>query len=411
MYEFMMSQDQKLLRQETRKFVKQVPRQLILDMDEDKIQFPKEFIQDAGKQNLLGLRFGKQYGGRELDWESEIIALEEVGFLGTALACLYSMPSIVGEAIHLFGTEEQKAKYLIPTIKGEKYAAEGLTEPRGGSDFFGTTTIARKEGEHFIINGQKRFIVGAEGADYFLIYARTDEQIPSHKGITAFLVDRTEDVKVEYTYGLMGTRGAGTGRVHFKNVRVPKENIVGKENGASEIFYKMMIPERMTSAAGALGMAKAALDVATKYSTRRKAFGHSIRDFQGVNFKIAESITLYDAARSIVYTAARAIDGNDDARRVRRLVSEAKKFATESAWKIVDHSMQIMGGIGYTNVYPIEKLLRDVRLITIWTGTNEIMNLIIQSEYYKEFLKLEDHARDVEMDAKGANELEEKIYE
>ncbi|WP_339064210.1 acyl-CoA dehydrogenase family protein [Tepidibacillus marianensis] len=113
-------------------------------MDEDKIQFPKEFIQDAGKQNLLGLRFGKQYGGRELNWESEIIALEEVGFLGTALACLYSMPSIVGEAIHLFGTEEQKEKYLVPTIKGEKYAAEGLTEPRGGSDFLERQPLREK---------------------------------------------------------------------------------------------------------------------------------------------------------------------------------------------------------------------------------------------------------------------------
>ncbi len=411
MYDFMMNEEQKKLRSEARLFVKNVPRQLILDMDAEKVQFPRDFIRDAGRNNLLGLRFNKEYGGRELNWESEIIALEEFGFLGTALACLYSMPSIVGEAIHQFGTPYQKEKYLVPTIKGEKYAAEGLTEPRGGSDFFGTTTIAKKDGNHFIINGQKRFIVGAEGADYFLIYARTDDSVPAHKGITAFLVDRTEDVRVEYTYGLMGTRGGGTGRVHFKNARVPKENIVGKENGAGEIFYQMMIPERMTSAAGALGMAKAALDVAIKYSTKRKAFGHHIRDFQGVNFKVAESITTYDAASAIVYTAARAIDGHDNPRRVRRLVSEAKKFATEAAWKIVDHAMQIMGGIGYTNVYPVEKLLRDVRLITIWTGTNEVMNLIIQSEYYKEFMTEEDHGRDVEFDALEADQLDEKIYE
>jgi len=411
MYEFMMNTAQKQLRNETRAFVKSIPRELIIDMDEEKIQFPYQFVQDAGKNNLLGLRFHQEYGGRGMGWESEIIALEEVGFLGTALACLYSMPSIVGEALHQFGTKEQKEKYLIPTIKGEKVAAEGLTEPRGGSDFFGTTTIARKDGEEYIINGQKRFIVGAEGADYFLIYARTDENAPPHKGITAFLVDRDEHVRVEYTYGLMGTRGGGTGRVHFKNVRVPKENIVGEENGAKEIFYQMMIPERMTSAAGALGMAKAALDVAIKYSTKRKAFGHHIKDFQGVNFKVAESITLYDAARSIVYTAARAIDAGDDPRRVRRFVSEAKKFATEAAYKIVDHSMQIMGGIGYTNVYPVEKMLRDVRLITIWTGTNEIMNLIIQSEYYKEFVKNQDRSRDIEFDAKEADKEEEKIYE
>ena len=411
MFDFMMDETQKQLRNETRAFVKEVPRQLLLDMDNEKVQFPKEFLVDAGKNNLLGLRFSKEYGGKGFSWESEIIALEEVGVLGTALACLYSMPSIVGEAIHKFGTEEQKQKYLIPTIKGEKYAAEGLTEPRGGSDFFGTTTIARQDGDHFIITGQKRFIVGAEGADYFLIYARTDENAPAHKGITAFLVDRTDDVRVEYSYGLMGTRGGGTGRVHFKGARVPKENIVGQLNGAGEIFYQMMIPERMTSAAGALGMARAALEVATKYSTNRKAFGRHIKDFQGVNFKIAESVTTLDAARSIVYTAARAIDAGDHPRRVRRLVSEAKKFATEAAWKIVDSMMQVMGGIGYTNVYPIEKLLRDVRLITIWTGTNEIMNLIIQSEYYKEFMAAEDRGRDIEQDALEADKIDEKVYE
>lgn len=411
MFDFMMNDEQKSLKSEVREFVKNVPQQLILDMDAEKIQFPKEFVRAAGKNNLLGLRFNKEYGGRGLNWETEIIALEEMGFLGTALACLYSMPSIVGEAIHKFGTEEQKQKYLIPTIKGERFAAEGLTEPRSGSDFFGTTTLAKKDGDYFIINGQKRFIVGAEGADYFLIYARTNDQVPPHKGITAFLVDRTDDVRVEYTYGLMGTRGGGTGRVHFKDVRVPKENIIGNENGAAEIFYQMMIPERMTSAAGALGMAKAALDVATRYSTRRKAFGQHIKEFQGVNFKIAESITMYDAAKALVYSSARAVDSNDDPRRVRRLVSESKKFATETAWKIVDNSMQIMGGIGYTNIYPIEKMLRDVRLITIWTGTNEIMNLIIQSEYYKEFMASSDLGRDIELDAKEAGQDEEKVYE
>jgi len=406
-----LNEKQKSLRDEMRLFVKSVPTQLLLDMDADKVQFPKEFLQGAGKENLLGLRFSKEYGGRGLGWEEEIIALEEAGFLGTALGCLYSMPSIVGEALAKFGTEEQKREYLIPTIKGEKYAAEGLTEPRGGSDFFGATTTAKKEGDYFILNGQKRFIVGAEGADYFLVYAKTDENAAGHKGMTAFLVDRDETVQVEYTYGLMGTRGGGTGRVHFKNTKVPQENIVGKLNGGKEIFYQMMIPERMTSAAAALGLGKAALDVATRYSTKRKAFGQHIKEFQAVSFKVAESITLYDAASALVYIAAKAIDNNDDPRRVRRLVSEAKKFATEAAWQIVNHSMQIMGGIGYTNVYPIEKLLRDIRLIMIWTGTNEIMDLIIQSEYYKEFMAETNHPRDVELDAKEADKIEEKVYE
>jgi hypothetical protein len=177
----------------------------------------------------------------------------------------------------------------------------------------------------------------------------------------------------------------------------------------------MMIPERMTSAAGALGMARAALEVAARYSDRRKAFGQKIRRFEGVSFKVADSITQLDAARMLVYGAARTVDaappGGPDPRQTRRLVSEAKKFATDTAWQVVNHAMQIMGGIGYTDVYPIERLLRDTRLIMIWTGTNEIMSLIIEHEYYRELLAGEGGVRDVEADAPEAGQMEEKIYE
>ncbi|HET90632.1 MAG TPA: acyl-CoA dehydrogenase, partial [Chloroflexi bacterium] len=176
--------------------------------------------------------------------------------------------------------------------------------------------------------------------------------------------------------------------------------------------YRMMIPERMTSAAGAIGMGQAALEVATRYSDRRKAFGEQIRRFQAVSFKIADSVTLLDAARGLVYGAARSVDGGDDPARSRRLVSEAKRFATDAAWQVVNHAMQVLGGIGYTNVYPIERLLRDTRLIMIWTGTNEVMDLIIQHEYYKELLggPPEAWGRDVEPDAPEAGSAE-KVYE
>jgi alkylation response protein AidB-like acyl-CoA dehydrogenase len=173
----------------------------------------------------------------------------------------------------------------------------------------------------------------------------------------------------------------------------------------------MMIPERMTSAAGAIGMGRAALEVAARYSNRRKAFGQKIRRFEGISFKVADSVTLLDAARGLVYGAARSVDAADDPRRSRRLVSEAKKFATDSAWRVVNHAMQIMGGIGYTNVYPIERLLRDTRLIMIWTGTNEVMDLIIQHEYYQELLSGRAGVRDAESDAPEAERSEEKVYE
>ena len=218
-------------------------------------------------------------------------------------------------------------------------------------------------------------------------------------------------MEVEHVYGLMGTRGGGTGRIYFRDARVPAANLVGRENGAADIFYQMMIPERMTSAAGALGMARAALEVAARYADRRKAFGQKIRGFEGVSFKMADSITQLDAARMLVYGAARAIDAGDDPARCRRLVSEAKKFATETAWQVVNHAMQIMGGIGYTNVYPVERLLRDTRLIMIWTGTNEVMNLIIQHEYYRELAGRKEQVRDVEADAPEAEAADEKVYE
>lgn len=412
MFDFLLTPAQKELQEEVCRFVKEdVPRQLILDMDAEKVQYPREYVQAAAARNLLGLRFAREYGGRGLDWAAEVTALEEVGVLGTSLACLYSLPSIVGEAIHVFGTEEQKQKFLKPTLAGKLFCAEGLTEPRGGSDFFGATTVARREGDHYVLKGQKRFVVGAEGADYFLIYARTGENVPAHKGISAFLVERGPGVKVEYLYGLMGTRGGGAGRVVFDGCRVPAASLLGEENGAAAIFYRMMIPERLTSAAGALGMARAALEVAARYSTRRKAFGHVIKDFQAVGFKVADSITLLDAARGLVYATARAVDGGVPPAQARRLVSEAKKFATGAAWQIVNHAMQVMGGIGYTNVYPVERLLRDIRLIMIWTGTSEVMNLIIQHEYYRELAGYSGGRRDVEYDAGEAMREEEKVFE
>jgi alkylation response protein AidB-like acyl-CoA dehydrogenase len=411
MIETLLTDAQRRLRDEARAFVREdVPRQLILDMDAGKVIYPRQFLECAAQRNLLGLRFPVEYGGRGLGWVDEIIALEEIGVLGTALACLYSLPSIVGEAINVFGTAEQKERWLAPVLAGKMTVAEALTEPRGGSDFFGTTTTARRDGDSYILNGQKRFIVGAEGADYFIVYARTDPTAKPHQAISLFVVERGAGVEVQHVYGLMGTRGGGTGRVYFRDARVPAENLIGRENGASEIFYQMMIPERMTSAAGALGMARAAIEIAARYSDRRKAFGQKIRMFEAVNAKVAESITLLDAASALVYATARAIDNRDEPARVRRMVSESKKFATDAAWQIVNHAMQIMGGIGYTSVYPIERLLRDVRLITIWTGTNEIMDLVIQHEYYKE-LGAQPIGRDVEADAPDANVVGEKIFE
>ncbi|MFX1382991.1 MAG: acyl-CoA dehydrogenase family protein, partial [Promethearchaeota archaeon] len=363
MFDYILNDENKKLKAEVRAFVKnEVPHSLLKQMDKDEIQYPKEYVVSLAKNNLIGLRFPKKYGGRGLNWESEVIALEEIGVLGMSLGCLFSLPSICGEALNMFGTEDQKEKYLKPMCEGKIFTAEALTEPRGGSDFFGATTTAIKDGDNYILNGEKRFVVGAEGADFFLVYAKTNPNAKAHESISLFIVDKTENVKAEYIYGLMGTRGGGAGRLKFNDARVPQKNIILKEGAGGQIFYQMMVPERMTSAAGILGTARACLRIATKYSTKRKAFGQVIKNFQAVNFTISDSITLLDAARALVYNTAKTIDAGAPPELQRRMVSESKKFATEACWKVINNSMQIMGGIGYTTVYPIERLLRDARL-------------------------------------------------
>jgi len=409
-----LDRDTLTVRDAMRELAASVPRQLLLDMDADRAPFPREFLAEAGRRNLLGLRFDTRWGGRGLPWTVEMHALEEIGVLGTALPCLWSLVSIVGEAIEVFGTDEQKQRFLAPMLRGEMPVAEGLTEPRGGSDFFGATTVARRDGDVFRLTGQKRFVVGAEGADLILVYGRVEGIDDPKRAMTAFLVERGPGVEVHHVYGLMGNRGSGTGRLVFKDAAVPMANVLGGEEGigrGTEVFHRMMVPERLTSAGGAIGMGRAAIEIAARYADRRHAFGEKIRRFEGVSFKVAESLTLLDAARALNQGAARAADAEPDPGVVRRLVSEAKKFATDSAWTVINHAMQILGGIGYTDIYPVERLLRDCRLITIWTGTNEIMSLVIQHEFYRSFLGDGTKGRDVEADAAGADHEEEKVYQ
>ncbi len=410
MFDHLLTDRERNVRDRVRTFLKEdVPPQLIHDMEAEKIHFPKQYLVAAAKRGLLGLRFDPKYGGGGLDWRAEVCALEELGTLGAPLSCLYSLVSIVGEAINVFGTEQQKEKYLLPTLKGEKFVAEALTEPRGGSDFFGATTRAVETEGGFLLNGQKRFIVGGEGADYFLVYARTnfDEDKKPHQQISALLVDRDDTVQVEHLFGLMGAKGGGTARIAFHDTFVPKENVILGLNRGAEVFNRMMVPERMTTSAGAVGLGRAALEVATRYSTKRRAFGQTIQKFQAVSFHIAEAVAKLDAARALVWTTAILADSGQDPR---RMVSESKKICTEASWEAVNRAMQVMGGIGYCDVYPVERLLRDSRLMMIWTGTNEIMNLLIQHEWYKEHGKNPVAGRDVEPDAIGAEHEEEKHF-
>jgi alkylation response protein AidB-like acyl-CoA dehydrogenase len=414
-FDFLLSKEQLDLRDEVRDFIKWVPKQTILDMDTDAIEFPKDLLREAARRNLLGCRHPKEWGGRGMDWVTDCMVSEEIGTLSYEIACVFGVGAdLVCDAIVLHGTDEQKEKYVKPLLKGELFAAECLTEPRGGSDFFGATATAVDKGDHFLLNGQKRFIVGGQGADYFLVYARTDlrPEAKPQQAITCFIVDRGPGVETKYLYGLMGCRGGGTARLVFKDAVVPKENVIGQINGAYPVFMTMMIPERLGTAAMTIGPAKVALDIATHYTTRRKAFGRTINRFQGVSFQVAEAAMLLDASRSMAYTTARAVDSGVDPDRVRRMISESKKFITEACQKVVHNSMQVVGGIGYTNILPLERIYRDIRLASIWTGTSEVMSMIVAHEWYKEFNKNRPNAlRNFEEIAQEAHAVDEIIYE
>ncbi len=412
MFDHLLDEEQRRVRDAAREFVNSTPRQLILDMDEEKIRFPKDWLREAGRRNLLGARQPVKWGGRGLDWVASCAISEEIGSLSYELACVFGVGAdLVCDAIVVHGTEEQKERYVKPLLRGDIFAAECLTEPRGGSDFFGATSTAQDQGDYFLLNGQKRFIVGAEGADYFLVYARTDPAAaaPPQKRISCFIVERGPGVEVEYLYGLMGCRGGGTGRLAFKDVKVPRGNLVGKQDGAYAVFTTMMIPERLGTAAMTVGPARAALDIATRYSSKRKAFGETINRFQGVSFQVAEGAMLLDACRALVYATSRAVDCGVEMNRVRRMVSETKKFVTESCQKVVHNAMQVVGGIGYTNVFPLERIYRDIRLASIWTGTNEVMASIVAHEWYREAAAARG-ARDYAADAPQALAADEINY-
>ena len=414
MYDYLLNKEGWAIVEETRELVKWVPRQMILDMDDEKILFPQEFLEEAGRRNLMGCRYPKEWGGRGLDWVTTCAVMEEVGTLGYIFACVFGVSGeLVCDAIILHGTDHQKDKYVRPVLAGKSYAAECLTEPRGGSDFFGSTCLAVDQGDHFLLNGQKRFIVGAQGADFFLVYAKTDPEASHRESITCFIVDRVPGVNVEYMYGLMGCRGGGTGRLVFRDVRVPKENVVGQIHGGYAVFNTMMIPERLGTAAMTIGSARPAFDVAVSYSSKRKAFGEVINRFQGVGFQVADASMLLDVSRATVHSTALAVDAGISSRRIRRQVSQTKRFVTESCQKVVHHAMQVMGGVGYTNIYPIERISRDLRLASIWTGTNEIMAAIVAKEVYRENAdqRTATRFRRFENDAPEAFATDEKVME
>ncbi len=388
MTDILLTEEEIKFREELRAFIaREIDPALVERMDSEKEEYPYEFIRKMGKGGYLGVSFPKEYGGRGLNFVCEMLANEEAGALSTGLACARGMPTYVGRPIYTYGSEHLKQKYLKPTLQGMLICAEAFSEPNYGSDVAHIETKAIREGADYIVSGAKRFQAGGMGADWFLVVARTDPNIEAHKGLSAFVVERAMGIRVEERFELLGFRGMGVSDLFIKNAKVPGENLIGKEGDGWTIFLHSLEGERILEASGTVGSARECMKIAVKYANERTAFGKKIREYQAVSHKIADMALNIDASRLLLIRAARMIDKGIAGLDAARAVAEAKLFASETAFKTANDSLQILGGIGYTKKYPVERYLRDIRVVMIYNGPSEIMKEIIQRQVFREMTR------------------------
>jgi len=356
----------------------------LLDSIEKIGEYPRETLRKMGKEGFLKVHHKVESGGSGKGLSYEVIAAEEISAVSasTEMSRLASV-TLYGMPISRFGTVEQKREYLAPVLLGEKIGALGITEPDVGSDVAGMKTRAEKDGEDYLINGEKRFITNGSIADFLVVFAITNPEVHAHKGMSAFIVESSRPgFEVVKDFELLGMRGARVAHLKFNNLRAPYENLLGKENAGFTVLMDELDSERTAIAAGMVGTARAAYEVAVKYSTERVQFDVPIRQFEGISFKVADMAVKIEAARLLTLQAARKIDNGLKATKEAAM---AKLYSTEAAVEVTNDALQVLGGIGYSKEYPVERYVRDARLMTIGGGTSEIMKYLIQREVYKEF--------------------------
>jgi acyl-CoA dehydrogenase/citronellyl-CoA dehydrogenase len=350
----------------------------------DKGPYPRDLIRKIGKAGYMGVHHEKAAGGSARGLSYEIIVAEEISRCNGGLdmarmasATLYGMP------VSKFGAPEQKKKYLTPIIRGDKVGCIGITEPDVGSDTAGMKTHAEKEGEDWFITGEKRFITNGSQADYICCFAITDSKVDPKNGMTAFIVDtKTSGFSVVKDHDLLGMKSSRVSWLKFDHVRVPLDMVLGSPGQGFKILMDELDSERTAIAGEAIGYARIPYETAVKYANERRQFGKKIREFEGVSFKIADMAMKLEAGRALTLGAARMLDKGLKATKE---ASIAKLYTTEAAVQITNDAVQILGGSGYTTDYPVERFLRDARLMTIGGGTAEILRFLIQREVFKEF--------------------------
>jgi len=376
------------LKNEIRQFVEEyiAPRAEEIEKTKD-YNIIRKILKELGKKGFLGVLHPKEYGGSEYGVIGDTIIAEEIAYHNFALdLSRIASVHLCGMPINRFGTPEQKEKYLVPLIKGEKIGCIGITEPDVGSDAAGMKTCAVREGDYYIINGEKRFITNGSQADIMCLFAITTP-LPIARpktGMTAFIVEKgMKGFSVVKDFELMGLNGTRISHLKFEDMAVPVENRIAEENFGFKVLMDELNSERVAIAGQGVGVANAAFETALRYSTERIQFDREIRGFEGVSFIIAEMATKVEAARALTIQAARTIDRISNIKAT-KIASMAKYFACYSASWIASEGIQLMGGVGYTKEHPMERFARDAPLLEIGGGTRNVMLYLIQREAYRE---------------------------
>lgn len=373
---FELTENQKMIQKMVREFAEKEVAPGAADRDE-KEEFSRELYDAMGDMGLTGLCFPEQYGGADGEYLSYIMAVEELSrFDDSVGVTLATSVSLCQWPIFAYGTEEQKQKYLVPLVEGTKLGAFGLTEPNAGTDAASQQTVAVDKGDHYLLNGSKIFITNGGEAETYVIFAMTDKS-KGVKGITAFILEKGMP---GFTFGKkehkLGIRGSITMELIFQDVKVPKDNRLGKEGEGFKIAMSTLDGGRIGIAAQALGIAQAALDHSVKYSKERVQFGKPIGSNQAVAFMLADMATKVDAARFLVYRAAYCKDAGLP---FSKEAAMAKMYASDVAMQVTTDAVQIFGGYGYSREYPVERLMRNAKITQIYEGTNQVQRIVISS--------------------------------
>lgn len=373
---FQTSEQHEELRKQIRTFAENEVRPIAFMLDQEN-RFPDEVIQKFADMGFMGLPYPKEYGGAGLDVLSYAIAVEELSRVDGGTGVILSAHVSLGTwPIFAFGNEAQKQKYLIPLAKGEKLGAFGLTEPNAGSDAGGTETTAVLEGDHYILNGGKIFITNADKADTYVVFAMTNPDAGTH-GISAFIVEKGwEGFTFGDHYDKMGIRSSSTAELIFDDVKVPKENLLGKEGDGFKIAMATLDGGRIGIASQALGIAQGAYENALEYAKERIQFGKPIAQQQIISFKLADMATKLRTARMLVYSAAELKQYHEP---YGMEAAMAKQYTSDICLEVVNDALQIFGGSGYLKGMEVERAYRDAKICTIYEGTNEIQRVVIAS--------------------------------